>query len=535
MASLTSIYNESALALRFLKGLGSFLGDRGSESRCREAMTGGLAGREHRLMTLVRRSIFEHEKSPYLALFRHAGLDAKAVDSLVRDRGVDSALATLHDAGVYVSLDEFKGRRSIRRGSLNLEVSAGDFDNPRIRGHYIAQTGGSRGTGTRLVIDLDAVAHEACYDRELLTMFDLWARPKVIWRPVPPAAAGLKAVLRLARLGCRWDRWFSQTPVTRWATDWRHTLFVHATTAASRLHGHPLPRPSHVPIAEAVTVARWLADCVTRGTPGYLNAPVSSAVRVSQAATAAGLDLSGTFIRVGGEPLSPAKAAVLREAGCDPRPQYAVSEVGRIGMPCGHPSADDDLHVMEDAVALIERNVTTRRDEPVKGLVLTTLSQHAPKVLFNVEIGDTATLSRRSCGCSWEALGYGLHVQAIRSYDKLTSEGMHFMGADLITLVDETLPNRFGGSATDYQFVEEEAGGLTRVVLVVHPRVGPVTEADVQRTVLQALGGSGRAGQLMVDVWRDAGTLCVRRREPYLTTSGKILTLHVRTPDGSPS
>ena len=53
----------------------------------------------------------------------------------------------LHDAGVYVTLDEFKGRAPIRRPGLEFSVSDRDFDNPLLTSHYTASTSGSRGGG----------------------------------------------------------------------------------------------------------------------------------------------------------------------------------------------------------------------------------------------------------------------------------------------------------------------------------------------------------------------------------------------------
>ena len=54
----------------------------------------------------------------------------------------------------------------------------------------------------------------------------------------------------------------------------------------------------------------------------------------------------------------------------------------------------------------------------------------------------------------------------IRSYEKLTGEGVTFMGSELLTLLEKILPGKFGGSVSDYQLVEEEAGGATRVSLL---------------------------------------------------------------------
>ena len=124
-------------------------------------------------------------------------------------------------------------------------------------------------------------------------------------------------------------------------------------------------------------------------------------------------------------------------------------------------------------------------------------------------------------------MGFTDHLTTIRSYEKLTSEGMHFVGTDLIALLDEVLPARFGGNPTDYQFVEEERDGLATVSLVISPTIGPVREADVQATVLDGLASRDAAHRMMTSLWRDAGTIRVVRREPYVTNAGKVLAMHV--------
>ena len=109
----------------------------------------------------------------------------------------------------------------------------------------------------------------------------------------------------------------------------------------------------------------------------------------------------------------------------------------------------------------------------------------------------------------------------------MTSEGMHFVGTELLRLLEEVLPQEFGGAATDYQLLEEEIGGLPKISLVVSPRIGDLDEARVIRTALQTLGSARRGADLMAGVWRNAETLRVVRREPYATSGTKVLPLHV--------
>ena len=87
-------------------------------------------------------------------------------------------------------------------------------------------------------------------------------------------------------------------------------------------------------------------------------------------------------------------------------------------------------------------------------------------------------------------LGYTRHLHGIRSYEKLTSEGVTMRGPKSVTCSRDTAP-RFGGAATDYQLVEETDGPCQRSSLIVSPRVGPVDESGVVEVVLAALCGRG--------------------------------------------
>jgi hypothetical protein len=148
-------------------------------------------------------------------------------------------------------------------------------------------------------------------------------------------------------------------------------------------------------------------------------------------------------------------------------------------------------------------------------------------MMLNVESDDYGVVEERDCGCPIGELGLRLHLHAIRSYEKLTSEGMNFVGTELLALVEEILPGRFGGGPADYQLVEQEVDGLPKVSVVVSPRIGPVDDTAVASTVLEALGSGPGYRDMMARLWRDGDTLRVERREPHQTGQAKILPLHV--------
>ena len=124
---------------------------------------------------------------------------------------------------------------------------------------------------------------------------------------------------------------------------------------------------------------------------------------------------------------------------------YGMGECGRIGLPCRAGAAIDDVHVMTDKLGLIRRPV---RDSgsAVRINVYTTLDPSTPKLMLNVESDDYAEWSEHDCGCLLGRLGLRLHLHTIRSHEKLTSEGLNFLGHDIIRLVEDVLPRQFGGA-----------------------------------------------------------------------------------------
>jgi hypothetical protein len=513
---------------RFAWGLPRFLRHPLTREDCAKLLAKRLQTREESFLRLVQRAIFLYPRSPYRKLFQWAGLDFEDVARLVRYHGIEGALDRLYEAGVYVGLDEFKGVRALRRTGLELPVTAQDFDNPLLEKHFEGRTGGSRGVGRRLSIDFDLLTHDAACRAFFLDAFGVASRPMAVWRPVPPDASGLKQTLLHAKVGRTVERWFTQNKLSWLPGGLKYSVFTHYALYASRLLGRPLPAPEYTPIANAVDVARWLARKKSAGTPAHLDTLVSCAIRICTAAKEHGLDIAGTLLRVGGEPYTPAKARVVEEIGGRAASHYAMSETGAVAMACGDRAAPDDAHVLKGKVAVIQREKSLGGgDMPVAAFYFTTVLTSCPKIMLNVEVGDYGVLTKRRCGCPLETVGFDEHVHTIRSYEKLTSEGISFIGSSLHVLMEDVLPRAYGGDSTDYQLVEEEQDGLPRISLVVSPRLGPIDEARVVATVLQFLASPSGAHKMMADFWEQANTLRVVRREPHATSASKILPLHL--------
>ncbi len=419
----------TALA-RYALGLRGYLRTTMSEADCEAAIRRRLERRRESFLFVVEHGIYGNPGSPYLALLRHLDIELGDVVALVYERGIEGALAHLHAAGVRLSLDEFKGRTPIRRAGIELCPDPHDFDNPLLLRYFDAATSGSTGVARRIHIDLDLLAHEAAYQRLFLSGFALDHAPIAIWRPAPPGQAGLKTVLRLAKTGRSVDAWFTQyaQPLNRQAL--RYRLFTDYTLRAGRRWGVAMPkRPLHVPLEDAERVARWLADTKTRGPGPLIDTPWSSAVRVCFAAQELGLDISSAFFKVGGEPSTPARAAAIKATGADFAVQYSMGEVGQIGLVCSEAAEIGEVHLATDKLALLPPANGTAAP---RTLHMTTLLPSGPKVLLNVDSGDHAHVGERECGCPFGRLGMTTKLWEIGSREKLTSEGMHFTGDEVI-------------------------------------------------------------------------------------------------------
>ncbi len=511
-------------ASALLRGLGPFLKRGVDPDEARSRLEWQLKSRHLAFGDLVRRAVFENTGSPYRRLLDWAGITLDDVTELAATKGVEGALRALHDHGVYVTLEEFKGLRPLSRPGLELELRPEDFDNPLATLHYTARTSGSRGGPRRILVDLDLLEHESAYHALFLEAAHARRVPLAIWHPAPPGAVGIKNALIQAKLGRPPERWFSQTRSVDASR--RHELFTGALVVSARLHGSRMPRPEHTPAADVGRVVDWLAQARAAGTPPVLITTPSACVRTCREAIDTGRDISDTLFVLVGEPFTAAKAEVVAAAGARAYAHYAMAEAGLIGLACQDADALDDVHLTSDKVATIQGAAPTGRMETTRALFHTTISPASPKVMLNVESGDMGVIERRECGCGALPRGYRRHLHSIRSYEKLTSEGMCFLGDDLFELIERVLPTHFGGRTTDYQLTEHERDGLPVVGVRVSSSVGPLEENAIVGTVLSFLRDRGVAQQMMAEVWEQGHTLRLERGDPHATASGKILPLH---------
>ncbi len=511
--------------LRFASGLPKFVAAPLSTEAAQAYIRKRIASRPAAFLDMITRAVFANPTSPYLKLFRAAGCELGDVRQLVEAEGVEGTLQALLRAGVYTTFEEFKGLAPAVRGSQKFAFRADEFDNPLITTHYASNSGGTRARATRVNIDLEHIAQSAPSWAVWFAAHEWLDRPLVYWTPTHSGI--VNGQLRCARFGKRVVKWFAIVGMGM-TRDRLTAACVHRL--ARRAAG--VPRPELVPLDEAWRVGEYLTGLARNGPPPCINTYASAAVRICLAMRTRGISLRGVTFLLRGEPLTSTRREAIEASGAQAVQTYGFAEGGPVGAQCPTPAAPDDVHVFLDAFAVTHRARPVGDGEPVGALLLTALRPAAPKIMLNTEIGDHGVLTARRCGCLFDAVGYGTHLHDIRSFEKLTGEGMTFVGADLVLVLEEVLPRRFGGTVADYQLLEEQdARGLPRYALLVSPAVGTVDEKALVSTFLGELGKLRSHYRFMTALWARADILRVERRQPVATGRGKILPFRPLGPD----
>jgi hypothetical protein len=514
---------------RFLWGLRGFLRDTITLEEARAIVQQRMAEREANFLRSVQQNIYGHPQSPYLPLLKLAQCEFGDIQEMVQRKGLEGTLRALREAGVYVSFEEFKGRTPMVRDGQVIDVRPSDFDSPHLRQYYQQGTGGTTGAPTPVIIDLQHMADETPSRMVSLAAHGALDVPTACGFGPLPDGTGFFIAFRMARSGRMFEKWFTPFGVSDLRASTKYRLANYFIIKMTQLYGVPIPWPEPMRAEEAIVVAHWIAKTLEERGACALMATVSVVLRICVAAQEAGLDLTGAIMLGGSEASTEAKVRAITATGARFLPNYFVVEAGAVGWGCASPADVSDLHFVNDALALVQYPRKVPGSEiVVDSFHFTRLLPSAPKVMLNVETDDYGIVEQRSCGCPLESIGYTEHFRYVRSFSKLTGEGVTLVGSEMVRILEEVLPTRFGGSPLDYQLVEEEdEQGFTRLSLFVHPRIEITDEAAVIDTVLQTLRESGVAADLARTIWSHAGTLEVKRKEPIWTARGKLMPLHL--------
>jgi hypothetical protein len=411
------------------------------------------------------------------------------------------------------------------RGSARFSLRPADLRNPAATVHLLAQSSGSRGPSTPVPMDL-----RSNWDQAVNRRLTLEARGALGWRlALWSVPGGMEAmiVLRFAASGKPPERWFSPLDPASSDLHARYRLSAVLLQVGARLAGVGLPGPVWAPLNDPRPLLTWLREVKRAGQTPHVKTIPGAALRLGRAAEAAGDDLAGVRLTLTGEPLTRQKRAILARLGADAVSDYGSVECGAISEWCAAPVEADEMHLFEDLHAVIQAGPDNVAGLPPRALLMTSLRPSAPLLFLNLSLGDQARLSRRECGCPLAAAGWRTLVHEVRSFEKLSVEGVSLLDADLVALLEEVLPARFGGSPADFQLVERTTDeGPSTLTLIVDPSVGPLDERALVEVFLTALGGGSESDRISALVLRQGRRIRVERRPPHAQASGKVLHLH---------
>ena len=509
--------NDLVMGLRLAAGLPAYLRHPLSVSDSRAILQRRLERRKDDFLDLAKRAIFSNRESPYHPLLSGAGCEFGDLERMVRRDGLEAALLALYRSGVYLTSDEYKGRLPAVRGNASVAVNPSRLRNPLMSPQYLAATSGSRGQATTIPLDLACIR-----DRAVNMHLALDARGGARWRNAVWAIPAVAPILWYSACGGPAAKWFWPINPKTSKLHPRYRWSARVIAWAGRIAGVRMPAPEYVSPDAPLPIARWMELTLREGEVPHLFTFPSSAARLCRAAEEAGIDLAGAQFTVTGEPVTDARLSAIRRVGAGVAPDYGSADSGgSAACGCLSPESPDDVHVFSDLNALIQADAAPF---PADSLLLTSIRSTAPFVFLNVSMGDRAVVSDRRCGCPVEALGWKTHLRDIRSFEKLTAGGMTFADRDVVRILEEVLPRRFGGGPADFQLVEEEAwDGRPRLLILAHPSVPAFNPDEVSDVFLKALGADSETHRIMALQVKEAGFLRVERRPPLTASSGKVL------------
>jgi hypothetical protein len=518
-----NVVSQALTYARFLRGFPGYFGETLTLEKARDVVRSRLGRREENLLEMGERLFFGLDGSPYRPLFELAGCSYADFEALVEDRGVEGSLEALRREGVYFTFEEYKGRQPVVRAGREIPVEEGQFDNPWLTHFFRTSTSGSTGRPTRTSTGLAHLEVLSQLRMLLLDAHGVLDFPYSVWRPALPSGSGLNNIMRQGRIGRPVDRWFTPLVPGQYEPALKYKLATEAAVATGRACGVDLVRPEPVALDRAIVIVRYLADAVRQRGGACISTTVSCGLRIALAAREAGISLGGVFLLVAGEPATPAKVQGMRDSGAAVFTDYGSAETGRVALGCARSDDPTDMHVATDTAALVlfPRTVPDS-GETVHSIHITSLVPTMPKLLLNLELDDFGEMEDRECGCPLGRLGYRTHLRNVRSFRKLVGEGVTLIGSDMVHILEDVLPRRFGGSPLDYQLVEDEdERGFTRLSLHVHPRVEIGREDEVISVLMEALGRTSVAADMARAYWAAADSFRIVREAPRVSARGK--------------
>jgi len=484
-----------------------------------------LENRATNFLNLAAQAIYANPRNPYHKMLHLAQCEYPDLERAVTRDGLEPALEGLLRAGVYLTNDELKGKTPIIRCGQQIPSEDSSYENPLVRTRIEARSGGSRSAGSRTGHSPPSQVHWEHYWSLTARNLGIERDAYIALLPILPSITGLMVSLRGPLIGWNVKKWYALGG-NLWDS-WHCRAATRAMVATAKMAGASCSFPTYLPNNDFTPVAQYIAQKKATGLRCCVGGFVSPAVRVAAAAMEQGLDISGTIFWLGGEALTPAKRKTIEAAGGEVYPFYAIAELGPVGHSCPRIKTGNCVHLFDDLVGVITRTRLAPLSEvEVNSLLFTTLTPFASRALINAEMDDSGIIEKVSCDCEFGRLGYQRQIRNISSYGKLTGQGMTLAGTDVLQVLEDALPRRFGGSAGDYQLVENEGIAQTVMILRISPRVGPVNPDQVREYFLNELKRC-YGGTLTARTWKHAEAVTITIAEPLATPAGKVLPLHL--------
>ena len=339
-------------AVRFLTQLPRLLRRTFTTEEVHALLRRDLERREVNFLDLARTAIFANSKSPFRKLLHYAGCEYHEVENLVRKKGLEETLRELYRRGVYLTVEEAKGRRPVIRDNTNFYVAPEDLRNPGLQADIAVRTSGSRGRGTLVPIDFASFRANS-YDAYL----DLETRCGLSWHHafwLVPGSLVITRFIRYTLSGARIARWFTLVDPGSAALHLRYNWSMRFLRWAGLLAGVRFPRPIYTEFQNPIAIVHWMESVLHAGETPHLHSYASCVVRVCETALEHGISLVGAQFTMVGEPLTAARLAIVQRAGARASIRYASAEMSVVGFGCMAPQATDEVHFMTDRCAVIQ-------------------------------------------------------------------------------------------------------------------------------------------------------------------------------------
>jgi len=461
---------------------------------------------------------------PYHQMFQLVGCSYADLEASVRREGLEPTLEKLLREGVYLTHDEFRGKKEIVRSGRHIPASISMWNNPASKGGYVTSSSGTSGRAVATRHSVDSAWIGDSVARLCIQELNIPQSAGVSVAPILPGY-GLFTVIGAARYSSGVARWYAPagaTPANR-----LYRILTRLFVTEMRLLGVKAPYPIYLDQNDFRPMAEYLNSQLQGGKIPAITGFVSTVARVAAAATSNGFDLTGCVAITSGEALTDAKRQVIQSSGMTVYPSYGTTDFGGIGAPCSQMNRGNCVHIFKHGIALISRKQQTAWTEtPVNSLYATSILPRSARIFINAEIGDTGVIERARCDCSFSRLGFDLQVRDIAAISKVTAQGMTIEITELVPLLEEMLPARFGGHPGDYQLIEMEAGSQTEVVLRIRPGVSTAPANEIRRYFLgevkRVYGGS-----MSVISWLHSGGIRAEVAPPILASTGKFRAIRL--------